>query len=405
MHGSAVVMRALKGGGHSISIKFVDLQGRQIWEAIGKTREGVTKEDAEKRLRQREAQILAGEYQKPHPRNFPSFADRWYQDKAPLREWRGRMPDAAGKNGNGTLGLYAQQIRHLKAYFGPIDVDKIRYVHVKGFVDEMIRQGYAPSTIDGRLSRLHDILMEAERVGYIEGTNPVSLIERPRQPDFAPRILTPDELKRIGAAFRKAIAQAPLTRAPWFQVQPLTRSELLLVELAFWLGYWAALRRSEVFGAKNSWIDLANGLVHVKTSKTKAGERKVALPAEFVKKLRRHMTSTSFDDPDDLLLIEPTSGRRLSLSRYLRGRHLVCELAGVDDGDLRPMHDNRHSSLTHDAAGGASEFQIMAKAGHTSPQTARRYIHLAGRVFPQMAERLADTVRKGGDVGARGTET
>lgn len=402
MHGSAVVMRPLKGGGFSVSIKFVDLHGRQVWEPLGRTSDGVTREAARVRLRQREDEVRAGVYERPVPRAFPSFADRWFRDKAPLRRWKGTLPDAAGKGGKGTLGLYARQVRQLKAYFRRMNVDEIQYRHVKAFVDEMIRLGYAASTINGLLSRLHDILKEAERVGYVKGSNPVSLIERPRQPEFDPRILTPDELKRIRAAFREAIAKAPLTRPPR-KAEPLTRSELRLVELAFWLGYYAALRRSEVFGARNSWIDLANCLVHVKESKTEEGKRKVALPSEFVKKLRRHMSSTPFDGPDDFLLIDPDSGRRLSVSRFLRGRRLVCELAGVDDSALRPMHDNRHSSLTHDAAGGATEFQIMAKAGHASPQTARRYIHLAGRVFPEMAERLGDTVRRGGKVGARST--
>lgn len=48
----------------------------------------------------------------------------------------------------------------------------------------------------------------------------------------------------------------------------------------------------------------------------------------------------------------------------------------------------RHTAITNDAASGASPIAVMAKAGHASLTTTKRYLHLAGVVFREEAERL-----------------
>jgi hypothetical protein len=55
---------------------------------------------------------------------------------------------------------------------------------------------------------------------------------------------------------------------------------------------------------------------------------------------------------------------------------------------VRPFHDLRHSAITLDAASGASEIAVMTKAGHSSFATTRTYLHLAGTVFRDEAERM-----------------
>jgi hypothetical protein len=55
---------------------------------------------------------------------------------------------------------------------------------------------------------------------------------------------------------------------------------------------------------------------------------------------------------------------------------------------VRPFHDLRHTAITLDAASGASEIAVMTKAGHSSFATTRTYLHLAGTVFREEAERM-----------------
>ena len=62
--------------------------------------------------------------------------------------------------------------------------------------------------------------------------------------------------------------------------------------------------------------------------------------------------------------------------------------ADVDAPGIRPFHDLRHASLTNGAAAGEGALALMTRAGHTDMRTTRRYLHLAGVVFRDEAERL-----------------
>ena len=48
----------------------------------------------------------------------------------------------------------------------------------------------------------------------------------------------------------------------------------------------------------------------------------------------------------------------------------------------------RHTALTNIAATGASPIAVMATAGHRTMQTTKQYLHLAGVVFREDANRL-----------------
>jgi integrase len=61
--------------------------------------------------------------------------------------------------------------------------------------------------------------------------------------------------------------------------------------------------------------------------------------------------------------------------------------AGVD-AKLRAFHDLRHASLTNGAAAGEQPIALMTQAGHSNLATTKRYLHLAGTVFRDEADRL-----------------
>jgi integrase len=58
------------------------------------------------------------------------------------------------------------------------------------------------------------------------------------------------------------------------------------------------------------------------------------------------------------------------------------------DGNVRPAHDLRHSSITNAATAGTAPEALMSRAGHSSYSTTRRYIDLAGERFRDEADRL-----------------
>jgi hypothetical protein len=69
--------------------------------------------------------------------------------------------------------------------------------------------------------------------------------------------------------------------------------------------------------------------------------------------------------------------------------------AGVE-ADLRAFHDLRHASLTNGAATGESPIELMTRAGQVNMATTKRYLHLAGTVFLDEAERLEERLLGGG---------
>ncbi len=52
---------------------------------------------------------------------------------------------------------------------------------------------------------------------------------------------------------------------------------------------------------------------------------------------------------------------------------------------LRPWHDLRHTSLTHEAAAGNPQAYIRLKAGHSQDSITERYIRAAQVLFPGAA--------------------
>jgi Phage integrase family len=73
--------------------------------------------------------------------------------------------------------------------------------------------------------------------------------------------------------------------------------------------------------------------------------------------------------------------------RFQEALTAALEAAGVDKRP-RPFHDLRHTAITNDAAAGSSPAAVMAKAGHRSMATTKRYLHLAGVVFRDEADAL-----------------
>jgi site-specific recombinase XerD len=61
--------------------------------------------------------------------------------------------------------------------------------------------------------------------------------------------------------------------------------------------------------------------------------------------------------------------------------------AGIEDR-VRAFHDLRHTAITNDVAAGANAVALMTKAGHADMSTTKRYMHMAGVVFRDEADRL-----------------
>ena len=184
------------------------------------------------------------------------------------------------------------------------------------------------------------------------------------------------------------------------QIKPLTPAEisalvdalperyrlmtLLAVATGLRFGAITALQKSDIEG---NVIHVRRGVTAVKggfvegTPKTDAGRRAVTIPGHLMAALTERLEILS----DDEWVFPSRNGQNLSGSSLYR----VWDRARKKIGrpDLR-FHDLRHTQGVLLALSGASLHEIMARLGHTSPNTSLLYLHVAKGRDAELAKRL-----------------
>ena len=259
---------------------------------------------------------------------------------------------------------------YLEPWFGSTRLDGIRPRDVSGFItDAMTRpQGKHDKPLSGKYVNLllnvaFSIFKSAIGEELID-SNPVASVRRPKIERNRWRILEPQEVPRVAAAFSDARAR---------------RVFLTLV--------LTGVRRFELQALRWRHVNLVEGTVRVELSKSEEGERLISLPPMLVGALMEQFTSTAYRSDHDYVLCHPTRGTRLEDEWYRQAFLKALAEAGVE-GRIRAFHDMRHTALTDLAATGASPITVMATAGHRSMQTTKGCLHLAGTVFPDDAAAL-----------------
>jgi integrase len=173
----------------------------------------------------------------------------------------------------------------------------------------------------------------------------------------------------------------------------------LMVVLASWCG----LRFGEVVELRRGDVDLSAEVVRVRRAavrtakgtivtspKSDAGARDVDIPPHIIPLIEQHLAK-HVDNGRDSLLFPADHGGHLQPSSLYRHWYRARDTAGRPD--LR-FHDLRHTGAVLAAATGASLAELMARLGHSTPQAAMRYQHVAagrGREVAHLMSKLADT--------------
>lgn len=162
--------------------------------------------------------------------------------------------------------------------------------------------------------------------------------------------------------------------------------------IAVLLAAWCQLRRGELLGLRRQDVDLLHEKISVRTTRVKtmggsivekgpksdAGSRTVAVPANVLPDLKRHLDEYVGPDPGALLLDGGYRPLRTAWDNARRTTGLTCHL-----------HDLRHTGLTLAAAAGATVAELMKRAGHASPAAALRYQHATEDRDRALADALA----------------
>jgi integrase len=332
-------------------IWYRDADGKQAMETVGSERDGVTERRAREVLADRLSDVRRRNYRRPKPLTFEEYAERWLAEGAVRRSWK-----------RGTEKVYARVLRHLNGYFGPLRLGGIRPRDVTAYVTEALER-FAPKTVQLHLNVLHDLLSTAKAEELIE-SNPTDGIERPKAKRPRWRILEPAEVSRVAKAFTDERARAI------FMTLILT-----------------GIRRSELQALRWRDVDLIEGVLRVRESKTESGERAIALSPALAEELWQLRRRSDFQGDDEFVFAHPTRGTKLNRNWYADEFGKALKTAGIAD-HVRAFHDARHASLTNGAAAGESPIALMTRAGHSSMGTTKLYLHLAGTVFRDEAETL-----------------
>jgi len=332
-------------------IKYADAAGQQVMETVGAERDGVTRKQAEAELRERLVRVERKAYRRPKPLRFQEYAATWLEESQRKRQWKPR-----------SVLSFKTAVRHLTSYFGPHPLGSIRPRDVAAYARDASER-FAPKTIQLHLNVLHDVFKTALREELVDA-NPVAGAERPKVPPRRWRILEPAEVGRMLKAFTDEQA----------------RTIFLTLVLT-------GVRRFELQALRWRDVDLIEGVLRVRESKSEEGVRSIALSPALAEALWQRRRSTVYQGDDELVFCHPTRGSKID-HEWFAGELRNALKASKVDGHVRPFHDLRHTAITNDAAAGSSELAVMAKAGHRSMSTTKTYLHLAGVVFRDEAAAL-----------------
>lgn len=166
------------------------------------------------------------------------------------------------------------------------------------------------------------------------------------------------------------------------------------------LAAWCGLRFGELTELRRKDIEMTTGVIRVRrgvsrvdgeyvigTPKSDAGIRDVAVPPHLLPALDGHLRDRTPSRRDALLFPSATDP-----SRHLAPASLykVYYRARVEAGrpDLR-WHDLRHTGAVLAAQTGATLAELMGRLGHSTPQAALRYQHVAGGRDAEIAAALS----------------
>lgn len=187
-------------------------------------------------------------------------------------------------------------------------------------------------------------------------------------------VLTPTQVERL-AAKMPAHLRASVTLAAWCGLRWGETSELRRKDVSE-DGAVLRVRRA---------VTYRNGVFTVGQPKTAAGVRDVAVPPHIRPVIKAHLKN-HVGHAADSLLFPDDDGTHLRADRYRS--HWEKARAAIGKPNLR-VHDLRHVGAVLAAQSGATTAELMHRLGHTTPQMALRYQHVAEGRDAEIAERLS----------------
>ena len=201
-------------------------------------------------------------------------------------------------------------------------------------------QGYKKWTIQGCLSPMSSMFRYAVRKGWMS-SNPIKELERTERPKTDQRemlILSSDDISQL--------------------LPSVTTTIRPIIQAALFTG----MRAGELLSLKWEDVDLANGFIKVRDSKTRAGIREIVIHEDLVKMLAEYNETTG-------LVFRTSNGTPYSQRNVLRALHDALDKAGLEK---RGLHSLRHTYASWLISLGADVTYVANQMGHSNPDITLR---------------------------------
>lgn len=297
-----------------------------------------------------------------------------------LKQWTTRRlheMETQDYSPNTIRSIKSRMDAHVLPTLGGLDITRIDPDTVASWREQLTG---SRSAVENAQNALSSIMGAAVKARLIE-TNPVAGANLPARPKSSRR-------REIRVATRHQFETIAANMPPALQVTVL-------------LGAWCGLRFGEIAALTRSDIDLEAGTVKVSKTvrrgvgghqtigppKTAAGRRVVAIPAPCLAALEDHLAMRVADSPGALVVHQPGQPGKLLTNKTLHTYFgPACVAAGLEGFRF---HDLRHTGLTMAGLAGATIAELMARAGHATPDMALIYQHASLERDRELAARMA----------------
>jgi len=308
------------------------------------------------------------------------------------REWLPAV-SAVSKRGRPlaptTRQRYAEAVGHTSRIIGRVRLADLRPKHVEKLRNALLAEKrFAPQTVGDMLRVLSQALSRAEALGYVgRNTADSRLVHRPAG--------SASDFVTIDPELAETILTAVRGTDPW--------------DAAAHLALGIGLRREEVLGLPWGDIELDDdrdaGIVRVRRTltyagqeyhfgppKSKAGERKLELPAFVVRSLRRHgvaqakrlLVMGKRPGSGDLV-IDNGMGEPWLPASFSTGWRRFAKARGFEGVTF---HGLRHGAATLLLAAGVPDAVAIDIMGHADTAILRRYQDVVSQLRKDAANRL-----------------
>lgn len=255
-----------------------------------------------------------------------------------------------------TLSVYRQCLNAFTEAVKPKKLAKVSHAVLEDFVDNRLRMGSAPATVNRDLRHVRAALRWAKRRGLISDAPDFKGVFV-REDRKKPTIIPEEDFMAMVGALRKPDLTLKRRSADWWRV-------------FLYVAYYLGLRRSEILGLTWGRISFDTLDVHVLAATSKGRkERVVPMAPELGEMIKQWRDKQGKAKSTDEVLPWPYDTYRQLYEDW----HLIQKAAGIPDGEHYVPKNCRSSCASELIAANVPTVVVKDFLGHATVATTENY--------------------------------